>query len=116
MDRLRNTAYRYLFHIISVIPSRSLQSWFAYLIISFFIFGSFSFRLAFFASFVFVSLMISSFSLRSETSEKTAFFRFDAKNFSLHFRFVSLRTENERRTLVLPRVILWSKMSNFLDI
>jgi hypothetical protein len=43
--------------------------------------------------------MIFSFSLRSETSEKTAFFFFEAKNFSLHFRFVSLRTENERRTL-----------------
>jgi hypothetical protein len=39
--------------------------------------------------------MISSFSLRSETSEKTAFFRFEAKSFSLHFRFVSLRTEND---------------------
>jgi hypothetical protein len=63
-------------------------------------FGSFSVCFDYLASFVFVSLMISSFSLRSETSEKTAFFRFEAKSFSLHFRFVSLRTENERRTLI----------------
>jgi hypothetical protein len=70
-------------------------------IVHFGFFGSFSFRFPYFASFVFVSLMISSFSLRSETSEKTAFFRIEAKSFSLHFRFVSLRTENERRTLIL---------------
>jgi hypothetical protein len=43
--------------------------------------------------------MIFNVSLRSETSEKTGFFRFEAKNFSHHFRFVSLRAENERRTL-----------------
>jgi hypothetical protein len=40
------------------------------------------------------------FSLRSETSEKPPFFRFEAKNFSLPFRLVSLRSENERRTLL----------------
>jgi hypothetical protein len=63
-------------------------------------FGSFSFRFAYFASLIFVSLTISSFSLQSETSEKTAFFCFEAKSFLLHFRFILLQTKNERRTLI----------------
>jgi uncharacterized membrane protein len=54
-----------------------------------------SFRFAIFGSFVFVSLLISSFSLRSETSEKTDFFRFEAKKICLFFasfRFNRKRT------------------------
>jgi hypothetical protein len=57
------------------------------------------FRFAYFASFVFVWLLISGVLLRSETSKKTGFFRFAAKKISLLFSFVSLRTGNERRTL-----------------
>jgi hypothetical protein len=47
-----------------------------------------SFGVAVFASFVFVSLLISSFSLRSE---KTDIFRFEAKKNLLIFRIVSLQ-------------------------
>jgi hypothetical protein len=54
-------------------------------------FGSVTFLLVFFASLAFVSLVISRFSLRSETSEKTAFFRFEAKKNLLNFRIVSLQ-------------------------
>jgi hypothetical protein len=79
-------------------------------------FGSSSFRFAYFASFIFVSLMISSFSLRSETSEKTTFFRFEAKSFSLLFRFVSLRTENERRTLLATLTVRRIKESRTEDL
>jgi hypothetical protein len=41
----------------------------------------------------------------NRNKRKTAFFRFEAKSFSLHFRFVSLRTENERRTLVVGDIL-----------
>jgi hypothetical protein len=63
-------------------------------------FGSFSFRFAYFASFVFVSLMISSFSLQSETSEKIAFFSLRSEKFFASF---SLRFASNRKRTAHPR-------------
>jgi hypothetical protein len=80
----KNTAKYELIHFYKVFLTaiRSLRPHFSVL---------FLFHIAFFASFVFVSLVISSVSLRSETSEKTKFFRFEAKTFLPFFRFVSLQ-------------------------
>jgi hypothetical protein len=63
-----------------------------------------SFCFAVFASFVFVSLLISNFSLRSKTSEKTDFFASKRKKFAyFSHRFAS--TKNERRTLAVSLIL-----------
>src|SRR5450830_1551391 len=85
-------------------------------------FASFHFRFASVSQhFIYVSLFASvslhfifrfasyfDVSQRCETSEKTTFFRIDAKRFSLRFRPFRFRTENERRTLLsgLPSGLL----------
>jgi hypothetical protein len=54
-------------------------------------------------SFHFVSFRFASdfyVSHRCETSEKITFFRIEAKKISLRFRFISLRSENDGRTLL----------------
>jgi hypothetical protein len=64
------------------------------------IFVNFSFRFVDFVSLVFFSLLISSVLLRSKTSKKNRFFALKKNIFPLIFA-VSLRTENERGTLLI---------------
>jgi hypothetical protein len=69
-------------------------------ILSFFtIFRFVSFSFAFFAWFGFVSLLISSVSLRSETCEKSGFFSLRSEKMLAYFSLRFALTENERRTL-----------------
>jgi hypothetical protein len=91
-----------LLHITSMIPSRSLQSRFAKDIFLFSIFRLFFVSLCLLRFVRFRFAYDFKFFASKRNKRKKLHFSLRSEKFLLHFRFVSLRTENERRTLHAP--------------